>query len=349
MDSSSPAHRQERHRLQPRHLALSPVDRGTIISELLAAANTKGITGVRQGILTASSTTVRRRMDSRSSARPSPSSAPPSTGPTGASAHRIHRRLLRRARRSRRHRRRSRPTPASSTATASSTSAATGAPSPSRTPPIGVTASRPASPTTPSGTVLQRDDAASAARGLLETVVSTDLTVDALRDALLAAHIAARAGPRQTITFTPIRALGRVPRLGIDYDVGDVVPFRATVNRDDVLVKRLDVLVRVYSYAVTIDDAGYGTPTLTVVPSIGGPAPCLSTPRPPTQRRPTAASPIASPTSSAASAASREVHPSSRSAPARPRAPRDGTPYGDSTAVRLYLRVGGTWRYTTLT
>lgn len=29
--------------------------------------------------------------------------------------------------------------------------------------------------------------------------------------------------------------------------------------------------------------------------------------------------------------------------------PRDGTPYGDSTNVRLWLRVGGAWHYTTLT
>jgi hypothetical protein len=30
-------------------------------------------------------------------------------------------------------------------------------------------------------------------------------------------------------------------------------------------------------------------------------------------------------------------------------APRDGAPYVDSATPRLYLRVGGTWRYTTLT
>lgn len=30
-------------------------------------------------------------------------------------------------------------------------------------------------------------------------------------------------------------------------------------------------------------------------------------------------------------------------------APRDGTPYADASTVRLYLRVGGAWRYTTLT
>lgn len=30
-------------------------------------------------------------------------------------------------------------------------------------------------------------------------------------------------------------------------------------------------------------------------------------------------------------------------------APRDGTPYVDTTAVRLYLRVNGAWRYVALT
>jgi hypothetical protein len=120
------------------------------------------------------------------------------------------------------------------------------------------------------GNVLSTEDAASiAARGHLEDVVPTDLTVDGLRAELLAAHLAVRKGPRQTISLEPVRDLGaRVPKLGRDFEVGDVVPFRASIRGDDgELVKRLDVLVRVYGYDVSVDEAGYGTPTITVTPT----------------------------------------------------------------------------------
>lgn len=120
------------------------------------------------------------------------------------------------------------------------------------------------------GSVLTAQDAASqAARGLLEAVVSADLSVDDLRNKLLALHIAVRKGPRQVITFTPTRALtGRTPRLGVDYDVGDVVPFRASVmGRDGARRRRIDVLARIHGAEVAVDDFGAATPTLTVVPS----------------------------------------------------------------------------------
>lgn len=120
------------------------------------------------------------------------------------------------------------------------------------------------------GIPLQREDLASqSARRLLEDVVPSDLTVDELRASLLDAHITARGGPTQTITFTPVRALtsGRVPRLGVDFNVGDVLPFRATVTRRGTLVKRLNILARLYSYEVTIDEQGAGSAALTVTPS----------------------------------------------------------------------------------
>jgi hypothetical protein len=119
------------------------------------------------------------------------------------------------------------------------------------------------------GTVLQRDDAASQARrGLLEGLVSSDLTVDALRGLLLDAHLSARKGPRQTFTFEPVSDLGgRVPKVGRDFNVGDVLPFRVTITRDGEEVKRANLLVRVYSYDVTVDTAGVGTFSLTVTPT----------------------------------------------------------------------------------
>lgn len=130
--------------------------------------------------------------------------------------------------------------------------------------------------------VIQRDHLESqAARGLLEDVVTGagELTVDDLRVKLLEHHIAVRHGPRQTITFDPVSDLGdRVPRFGRDYELGDVVPFRASVVDQDTgeeLVddetgrsrKRIDALVRVYQVAAAIDEAGAATYTLTVAPS----------------------------------------------------------------------------------
>lgn len=108
-----------------------------------------------------------------------------------------------------------------------------------------------------------------AANGLLEDMVASDLTVDDLRQKLLDHHIAVRANPRQTITFTPIRdvAPDKVPKLGRDYRVGDVVPFRVSQLNNGEVDRRIDVTVRVYQVAMAIDDGGYGTPTLTVTPS----------------------------------------------------------------------------------
>lgn len=112
-------------------------------------------------------------------------------------------------------------------------------------------------------------------RELLEDVLSVDLNVDDLRTRLLLHHLAVRGGPRQTIEFVPVRDLagGRVPRYGVDYTIGDIVPFRASVDVRDPLTatmrkrKRIDATVRVYAVALAIDEQGAATPTLTVTPS----------------------------------------------------------------------------------
>lgn len=114
-----------------------------------------------------------------------------------------------------------------------------------------------------------QDTTAQAAHGLMEDVVAADLSVDDLRTKLLAYHLSVRKGARQTITFTPARALGaRVPRLGRSYFAGDVVPLRASIAAPGKAdpVKRLDVLVRVYNVTVSVDENGAGTHALTVVP-----------------------------------------------------------------------------------
>lgn len=117
--------------------------------------------------------------------------------------------------------------------------------------------------------VSQQDAASQSARGLFDAMVSTDLIADALRQQLVDHHIAVRKTPRQTITFQPVNDLAgdRVPRLRFDYDVGDVMPFRASVKRSGVLYKRIEVLSRVFQAKVTVDEKGIGTTELTVVPS----------------------------------------------------------------------------------
>lgn len=108
---------------------------------------------------------------------------------------------------------------------------------------------------------MQEDGLASqAARGVLETVVTADLATDDLRRKLLQGYIAIRSSPRQVITFDPRRTVGvGVPRLGTDFDVGDIVPFRASAlttldpGAPPELVKRIDVTTRVYSAEVDVD------------------------------------------------------------------------------------------------
>lgn len=121
------------------------------------------------------------------------------------------------------------------------------------------------------GSVVTSSDAASqAARGLLETVVQADLTDATLRQALVDLHLLVRKNPRQTITFDPVNDLSfdRLPRLRVDYDVGDVVPFRASIKQADGSIdKRINILARVYGVEVAVDEKGVGQPTITVTPS----------------------------------------------------------------------------------
>lgn len=110
----------------------------------------------------------------------------------------------------------------------------------------------------------QSDNPSIAARGLLEAVVSQDLAVDDLRTKLLQYHLSVRKLAKTTISFDPIRDSSKtMPIFGVDYDLGDVVPFRAWKRLRGVNVKRLDALVRIYQAAFAVNDAGSATPTLT--------------------------------------------------------------------------------------
>jgi hypothetical protein len=135
--------------------------------------------------------------------------------------------------------------------------------------------------------VKEQTDAASIAdRGLLESVVSVPgLTVDDLRDRLLAEHLRIRRQPRRTLIFQPSKDLDpdgapMAPQPFVDYDVGDVVPFRGvelldvydqagtvTGQREVVTV---DAFFRVFSIDVAIDEEGGETVTLTFSEEGGG-------------------------------------------------------------------------------
>lgn len=111
------------------------------------------------------------------------------------------------------------------------------------------------------------NDAAAMARwGQMIAVQSTDLTVDQLRRELLLQQIAVRKTVRQTITFEPGSDRLNVPQLGVDYDVGDIVPLRIAIERDGDIVRRVDGLFRIYQAQVTVDELGTATTALTVTP-----------------------------------------------------------------------------------
>lgn len=110
-------------------------------------------------------------------------------------------------------------------------------------------------------TVLSESDGASiAARGRYEDVVPSDLVVDELRQKLLQAHVRVRRAPRQVISFVP--HTHNAPQYGVDYSVGDVVHFRA-VRGEEV---RIDALFRVYGVDFDIDDNGGAQTTIQIIP-----------------------------------------------------------------------------------
>lgn len=117
------------------------------------------------------------------------------------------------------------------------------------------------------------------ARGLLEDVISADLSVDDLRLRLVQEHVALRARPRQVILFTPTpdyaTAAQPMPRLFSAFDVGDVVPFRA-VERIEARASsgavtgfskqvEIDGKLRVYAAEISLSDEGAEQPEFTLI------------------------------------------------------------------------------------
>lgn len=82
-----------------------------------------------------------------------------------------------------------------------------------------------------------------------EAVVDVDLAADDYRQKLLDQHKAVRALPRQLITFEPSAG---APQYGVDYGIGDVVGARARWQGRT----RFDARFRVYGVDFTRDKAG---------------------------------------------------------------------------------------------
>jgi hypothetical protein len=132
--------------------------------------------------------------------------------------------------------------------------------------------------------VSQQDAASIDERGLYEVAISTDFQVDALRQSLVDEHVAVRKRPRRVITFQPVAqdpddtplADRRVPRAFTDYDIGDVVHFRAREAFPQidpstgqvlgmVAVTTVDDLFRVFVIDLSIDASGQAKATVTLV------------------------------------------------------------------------------------
>ena len=98
--------------------------------------------------------------------------------------------------------------------------------------------------------------------GILEDIVQADLTTSTLRQQLVNEHLAVRENPRDIVQWTPIADYGdgRLPRYGIDYDLGDFVTGRARSNGST----RFNGQFRVWGVEFSIDKAGIETPKITL-------------------------------------------------------------------------------------
>lgn len=98
--------------------------------------------------------------------------------------------------------------------------------------------------------------------GMINDIVQADITDRALRDQLVAEHLAVRNKPRDIVEWTPIADYGdgRLPRFGLDYNIGDFVTGRAKYNGSI----RFSGTFRVWGVDFSIDSAGVETPKVTL-------------------------------------------------------------------------------------
>jgi hypothetical protein len=99
---------------------------------------------------------------------------------------------------------------------------------------------------------------------VLQDEVQTSLAISALRQQILSENVQVRTLPRQVITFDPTAHLtDGTPALGIDYQLGDIVPFRAVRGG----VTQINALFRVYGVNRTLTDDGILTDAPVLVAS----------------------------------------------------------------------------------
>jgi hypothetical protein len=115
------------------------------------------------------------------------------------------------------------------------------------------------------------------ARGLFETVLGSEQQVADFRTKLGQEHVRVRKTPRQVLGFTPIRegldALAEgVPRYGLDWIEGDIVPFTATElfpgateTAADEEIVTVDADFRIHGADLALDEFGGATPTLALI------------------------------------------------------------------------------------
>jgi hypothetical protein len=103
--------------------------------------------------------------------------------------------------------------------------------------------------------------------GLLEDLVEADLLNSTMRQQLVNEHRDVRKSPRQTLSITPVVSYdsSRVPQLGEDFDIGDVVVARAVRNNRT----RFNVLARVWGIMFQRNNNGVDAMTLTLSEEAG--------------------------------------------------------------------------------
>lgn len=98
---------------------------------------------------------------------------------------------------------------------------------------------------------------------LLEDLAQADLLDSAMRQQLVDEHVRVRAQPRQVIEFVPHidpQGSGRIPQFGVDFEVGDLLPARASYNKK----VRVDGDFRVWGVEFETDDLGLEKMALTL-------------------------------------------------------------------------------------
>lgn len=110
--------------------------------------------------------------------------------------------------------------------------------------------------------VSSSDAASQTTWGWMEDVAQADIIDQGLRQALVSEHVRIRRQPRSVIDVQPHvnDGSGRVPTLGLDYDVGDAVKLHIVVANAD----RLDGWVRVWGVTAAIDNSGMEALTLSL-------------------------------------------------------------------------------------